>query len=116
MKDGLGWFAVRCVIRDAGNHPWGPHDLADGESAYEERITLWRTASADAAIERAEAEASAYAADIEAEYVGLAQSYELFDEPGDGAEVFSLIRRSQLPPGTYLDSFFDTGNEYQRLP
>jgi hypothetical protein len=28
--------------------------------------------------------------------------------------VFSLIRRSDLPAGRYLDTFFDTGDEFQR--
>ncbi|MEJ5913168.1 hypothetical protein [Pseudokineococcus sp. 1T1Z-3] len=45
------------------------------------------------------------------EYVGLAQAYLLFDSPGDGAEAFSLVRSSDLPPRDCLDAFFDTGDE-----
>ena len=32
---------------------------------------------------------------------------------GDGAEVFSLMRDSDLTPHEYLDHFFDTGDERQ---
>lgn len=110
----LQWFGIRCVFRDPPAGLWASHDLRSGESAYEERITLWRAASAEEAIERGEAEAREYASALEHEYLGLAQSYRLADEPGDGAEVFSLIRESRLPPGDYLDTFFDTGSECQR--
>lgn len=42
------------------------------------------------------------------------QCYRLPNAPADGHEVFSVIRRSELAAGRYLDSFFDTGNEVQR--
>lgn len=88
---------------------------SEGEyTTYEERITLWRASSADEAIERAEAEAEEYAAGIEetpVTYLGLAQCFHLFDEPGDGAEIFSLMRDSDLDHDDYIDSFFDTGSE-----
>jgi hypothetical protein len=77
-------------------------------------VTLWRADDAASAILRAEAEAQEYAADVEAEYTGLAQAYLLFDEVGDGAEVFSLLRTSNLDPDAYLDRYFDTGHERQR--
>ena len=109
-----GWYSVRCVFRAQTSTSWGPSDLAAGESAYEERITLWRAESADGAIERAEAEAHEYASRLEAEYLGIAQSFRLEDEPGEGAEVFSLIRRSTLAGDPYLDTFFDTGDEFQQ--
>jgi hypothetical protein len=44
---------------------------------------------------------------------GLVQAYRLFDEPGHGAEVFSLVRKSGLEPQAYLTGFFDTGQERQ---
>ncbi len=106
----LAWYAVRCVFR-AG---WPPEFAG---KAYEERITLWRAASFDHAVERAEAEARAYAAviaDGPSEYVGFAQAYHLYDEPTDGAEIFSLFRVSDLEPEPYLDHFFDTGDERQK--
>lgn len=80
---------------------------------FEERITLWRAADFDEAVRRAEAEVGEYADTVGGEYTGLAQAYELSDEPGDGAEVFSLIRDSNLDVDAYLDAFFDTGNERQ---
>jgi pentatricopeptide repeat protein len=42
---------------------------------------------------------------------GLAQAYALSDDLGDGAEVFSLMRDSDLGPDDYLDAFFSTGDE-----
>jgi hypothetical protein len=107
-----GWFAVRCVFRTGWPEP-APHSPPGHD--YEERITLWRASSADEAIAKAEAEAETYASTIDeapGEFLGLAQSYELFDRPDvDGAEAFSLIRRSFLDPDDYLTAFFDTGDE-----
>jgi hypothetical protein len=98
----LTWYGVRCIFKG--------HD----DSAYEERVTLWRAESFEHAIERAEAEAVAYAANVDFEYLGLAQA---FDTKAvritNGAEVFSLIRNSSLQPRDYLDRFFDTGTERQ---
>lgn len=101
------WYAVRCVFRAV---------VDVGVTTYEERITLWQAASTAEAIERAEAEAAEYAEaveDTEIEYTGLAQCFHLFDEPADGAEIFSLMRDSSLAPEDYLDTFFDTGDEHQ---
>jgi hypothetical protein len=100
---GMGWFAVRHVVKN--------HD------AYEERVTLWHAADENEAVRRAEEAAT--------EYVGmwdegavvvlpLFQSFRLSDPPADGAEVFSLIRRSALSADDYLAAFFDTGSELQR--
>jgi len=78
---------------------------------------MWLASSAEQAIERAEAEAIEYAGAIEQSpgtYLGLAQSYRLIGTPSDGAEVFSLMRHSELGPDDYLDTFFDTGAERQR--
>ena len=103
------WYAVRCIF--ASGWP------ADTAQTYEERITLWRAASDDEAIALAEDEARDYAGTIEASpdtYLGLAQSYRLADEPGVGAEVFSLLRTSDLAPEQYLDTFLDNGGERQR--
>ncbi|MFF0271126.1 DUF4288 domain-containing protein [Kribbella sp. NPDC004536] len=103
----VAWYAVRCVFRSGRT---AGADFA----AYEERITLWRADSFEGAIERAEAEAIEYASlGAPDEYLGLAQAYRLADAPGDGAEIFSLIRDSELAPRAYLDRFFDTGSERQ---
>jgi hypothetical protein len=100
-----GWYGVRCVF-------WW-----DRGGCYEERITLWRAGSFADAIALAEAEAVAYAQDLEdypRTYVGLAQAYKLADVPGHGAEVFSLLRDSDLAAQEYLSAFFSTGREHQQ--
>ena len=99
----LGWYSVRCVF----------HGGADMPDTYEERMTLWRAGSFDAAIAQAEAEAAEYAEEVGGTYLGFAQAYHLFDEPGHGAEVYSLMRDSELAPEAYLTAFFDTGQERQ---
>jgi hypothetical protein len=85
----------------------------DAGSAYEERLTLWRAADFAHAVALAEADVEEYAAAVGGSYLGLAQAYALSDEPGQGAEVFSLMRSSSLDPDAYLDAFFDTGDERQ---
>jgi len=111
IQDEQAWFAVRCVLASG----WASQEV--GRPLYEERITLWRAANVEDAVERAEAEAKTYAAAIEDAPdtdLGLAQAYRLTGEPGDGTEVFSLLRESRLPPEEYLDAFFDTGSERSR--
>ncbi|GAB2918104.1 hypothetical protein GCM10027280_01420 [Micromonospora polyrhachis] len=99
-----GWFSVRCVFRFAG----------EPLPTYEERITLWRAGGFEQAMALAEDEARKYAEMFDGcEYIGLAQGYRLYDEPGHGAEAFSLMRDSSLDPDSYLTSFFDTGDERQ---
>jgi hypothetical protein len=103
-----GWFAVRCLFEvDPGD--W------DGVEprTYEERITLWQAADFDAAIMLAEKEAREYATTVDAAYLGLAQSSRA-DAPVHGAEIYSLMRDSNLEPASYLDHFFDTGRERQQ--
>lgn len=95
-----GWSSVRCVFRTAFE-----------PTTYEERITLWKTSDLQLAIERAEKEAEEYAANVGAEYLGYAQAYGGTEEPVDGAEIFSLMRESNLDPEEYVDAFFDTGGE-----
>ena len=100
----LHWYAVRCVFRFDG--------VADQPSSYEERITLWHAADGDEALERAEVDAEHYASETAeslGEYLGFAQAYWLFDEPGDGAEVFSMFRESRLTPDAYVERYFDDG-------
>ena len=112
-EDATDWYSVRCIFRAEVNTPWGPFDLEPGESAYEERVTLWRAGTAEEAIELAEEDAELYAAQIEVEYLGLAQSCRLAEQPGNGVEVFSLIRKSTLDSRRYVDAFFSTDTEYQ---
>lgn len=96
----LSWYGVRCVFRHL---PLG---------VYEERVTLWTGGSAEEAIGRAEVEAREYCAALEGvEYSGFAESFRIDGVPGEGAEVFSLMQESELPPGEYVERFFATGTE-----
>lgn len=108
-NSGERWFAVRCVYRLAPAVPTGK-----ARGSYEERVTLWLASSIEDAITHAEVDALGYAKDVGASYLRLAQAYELEGLPGDGAEVYSLIRESSLDTGAYLDTFFDTGQERSR--
>jgi hypothetical protein len=105
------WYGVRCIFVDEANKPWGPRDLEPGERFFEERITLWRAKSFKKAIALAEAEAEDYAETLDSEYTGLAQAFRFDGKPEQGAEVYSLLRRSSLDVPDYLDHFFDTGAE-----
>jgi hypothetical protein len=100
------WYAVRSLFRLTG----------EGESAYEERITLWKAATLDEALETAAAEAAEYAEFAGTTYVAeFGQAYHLADAPPrHGAEVFSLVRDSALPAKPYVDRFFATGQERQQ--
>lgn len=83
---------------------------------YEERVTLWSADTFEVALELAEQEANAYAAEA-GERLDLLQAFQLFDEinlPSQGLEVFSLLRESDLSADDYIDSFFDTGDERER--
>jgi hypothetical protein len=102
-----GWFGVRCIF----DHRRDNEDPAS--RMYEERITIWQADDADAAIALAEADAEKYASTLDLTFLGLTQSYEMFDEVGPSAEVFSLIRSSNLGYTDYLNRFFDTGRENQ---
>lgn len=106
------WFAVRTLIANSTNQPWGPTDLGPGQVDCEERVTLWRADSPDAAIALAEDETQDYAMELGGESLGLSQCFALADAPGHEAEVFSLIRRSGLAPDAYMDRHFHTGTEH----
>ena len=103
--DRPGWYGVRCVFR------WSDED----GRLYEENITVWRAASFDEAIAKAETEALEYAAACEGRYLDFAQAYFIDDDESitEGSEVFSLMRTSDLGPDDYLTRHFDTGSERQ---
>lgn len=92
------WFSVRCVVQHV-----------DG---FEERITLWRARSFDDAKAQAEDESEEYAGLVGAHHVGATQAFCLSDdELGQGSEVFSLHRHSDLDAESYLRRFLVTGVE-----
>lgn len=105
----MEWFAVRSLLR---------HQFAASSDTYEERITLWCADTPDSALALAEDEAREHAsilstADSPTEYVDFGQCYHLADPLGHGAEVFSLMRDSDLEPEDYRAWFFETGGERQ---
>jgi hypothetical protein len=105
--ENTSWFGVRCLFQLGGHDPAG--------TSYEERVTIWRAASFDQAI--AEAEAAAHvgdSADTGNEHLGLLQVHAMPEPAGHGAEVFSLIRDSDLAVDDHVDRFFDTGRERQQ--
>ena len=114
--DETRWYAVRSLFRGQTTAEFAPPDLEEGESAYEERITLWQATSFDDAIDLAEAEAIEYAEFMGVEYLAdFGQAYDLADlPPRNGTEVFSLTRYSPLPPEPYIAHFFETGRERQQ--
>jgi hypothetical protein len=80
---------------------------------YEERITLWRASGSDEAMEKALAEAESYAEQNKGfERVDYIDMYELYDEPGEGAEVWSTMRDSWLAPSDYLKLFVTRGDPH----
>ena len=96
------WFSARTVYE---------HD-EPGDGLFEERIVLIRAADFEEALARAEAEAAAYAEAVGATYTGYVTVFEMVEETvGDGAEVFSLMRDSDLSAEDYIDRFYTTGDE-----
>ncbi|MEV6765343.1 hypothetical protein AB0N16_32840 [Streptomyces sp. NPDC051105] len=86
-----------------------PASLARG---VRKRVTLWTARSPGEAIDRAETEARAYCDVLDdVGYVDFAEAFRMDDVPGEGVEVFSLMRESTLPSGEYVRRFFATGDE-----
>jgi len=100
--DGKIWFSARTVYE---------HDKP-GDGLFEERVVLLRAADFDEALERAEQEAAQYSEAVGCAFTGYVTVYEMVEEElGDGAEVFSLMRDSDLSADDYVDRFYSTGSE-----
>jgi hypothetical protein len=99
------WYGVRLVYR---------HVHANGH-AFEERVLIVRAEDFDSAIARAERISRDDYENESTIYTNYAMAFHIFDENGDalgdGVDVFSLIRNSELPVDDYLNRFHDTGNE-----
>ena len=102
-EETMEWYGVRCILR------------LENRGQYEERITLWRALSFDHAAELAGQEARRYGEACQEELLEYSESYwidrELFELD---AEVFSSLRRSDLAPVQYINTFFSTGREHNR--
>ncbi|MGY1498202.1 hypothetical protein ACW4TU_16630 [Streptomyces sp. QTS52] len=73
---------------------------------------MWVARSLGEAIALGEAEAAAYCEGLDGvEYTDFAEAYAMVDSPGEGAEAFSLMRESGLPPDDHVRRFFATGEE-----
>lgn len=100
------WYGAKCVFLHS------EIESCPGQ-VYEERVILLRAGSLDEAVSRAEALADEYARDVGGcSYTGFVNVFHIFDENiGDGAEVYSLMRTSDLSKDEYLNRFYDTGTE-----
>jgi hypothetical protein len=103
------WYGARCIFQHQNLQAKVP-----GGFVYEERLILVFAASEEEAIEKAEAEAAEYAGS-DSTYLGYVDVFHVYEtQIGEGTEVFSLMRSSNLMPEEYLNRFFDSGAEHQR--
>lgn len=101
------WYGARCVFRFDGMSDDDP------TPAFEERVTLHRAESFEEAAEAAIRAAQAYEAEPGPVFVGTVDVYRLAEEPGDGAEVFSLLRQNEASASEYVCRFVRTGSEVE---
>ena len=99
------WYGVRLIFRST---------FDPNRSAYEERVVLIHASSDEEAIAKGEICARTYE-DETTTFTGYIMAFHIFDQDGpclgEGVEVFSLIRYSDLEADAYLNRFFDTGDE-----
>jgi len=103
------WYSVRCVFRH--------DDLSERApgTVYEERLVLVRAASFEEALAKGEAEAREYADGFETTYIDYADVFHLSaDNVGDGTEVFSLMRTSDLGDDEFVARYFDDGTQHSK--
>jgi hypothetical protein len=103
------WYGAKCVFLHT------EIESSPGQ-VYEERVIIVRAESSDDAISRAEIMAGEYAKDVDScSYTGFIDIFHIYDEDiGDGSEVYSLMRTSDLSKDEYLNRFYDTGAERTR--
>lgn len=100
------WFGVKTLYQ------LEEKSVTPGLHCYEERITIWKAESFEEAIEMASLEAQEYAENHHGMYLGFCQAFEMYNDPQDGAEVYSIMREDDREPETYIDGMYDTGREY----
>ena len=100
------WYGAKCIFLHT------QIDRCPGQ-VYEERVVLIKATSIDEAIERAESIAAGYARECEGcSYTGFVDVFHIYDENiGDGSEVYSLMRTSDMGEDEYLNHFYDTDTE-----
>lgn len=92
--------------------------VSRSELSRSDEVTAFevQAASFDAAIVAAERATDRYAEDLDMHRLDFAQAFSIHDDElpfRDGSEVYSLVRRDDLPPEEYLNRMFDTGTESQ---
>jgi hypothetical protein len=101
------WYSVKCIFRH--------EDLSQNKDdvVYEERIIVLNACNLDEAIALGEAEAKAYASgDGTIRFTGFVSAFHIYvPELAEGAEVYSLMRRSTLDIDAFLDHYYDDGTE-----
>ncbi|WP_254511951.1 DUF4288 domain-containing protein [Anatilimnocola floriformis] len=100
------WYGAKCIFLHAKG-------AGRSKQFYEERVVLIKAENFDKAVSRAEVMAEEYAKGLDGcAYAGFMNVFHIFDEQiGDGTEVYSLMRKSDLSKDEYLDKFYDTGAE-----
>jgi hypothetical protein len=108
----MAWFAVRSFYRSSPRGRPRQRDtrFVPGVVAIEERIVLFQARNADGALRKATAEADRYASDahktniygqrVFVERIPYLESYQLFDEPANGVEVYSSIETTSRREST----------------
>ena len=104
------WYAARCLFRHGALK-----GTARRKHVYEERIVLVRAGSDREAIRLAERDARKYAGqDAATTYLNYVETYHLFETSiRTGAEVFSLLRSSNLSGSRFLSRYYDDGSEHR---
>ena len=104
------WYSAKTIYK----HTTFEDGLA--KTVFEERVVIFRATDFDDTIAKAEAEARQYCrATTGAEYLGFVDVYHVGDEGIEsGAEVYSLVRDSNLSNRDYIDHFYDAGMERRR--
>lgn len=106
------WYAVRCLF----SHPSRVDENTGESSLYEERITLWTDCSETEAFKLAEEEAVFYAKENDCIFVEVVNCYHLFEEfIGNGSEIWSHMRGSNLTPDLYIQTFCCTSKDRVRF-
>ncbi|HEV2706784.1 MAG TPA: DUF4288 domain-containing protein [Pyrinomonadaceae bacterium] len=100
------WYGAKCIFLHTDI------ESCPGQ-VYEERVILVKAESLDAAISRAERMAEEYAEQLSGcLYIGFVDVFHIYDEHiGEGTEVYSLMRASNLNRDDYLNRFYETGTE-----
>ncbi len=105
--DDVGWYSAKTVYR---------HRLVQEgvtKKVFEERVVLFHAANFEDAIAKAEIEAKRYCSAVEnVVSLDFASVYYFPEETvGNGSEIYSLMRDSNLSDMEYLSRFHEDGHE-----